>query len=345
MFEGLTNTIKCNDAVYFKWDKLDKDERRIIKLHSTCHEVEGRGGFICKAHKERLGYLFSKHYSGKCNWSNSGETRNHKKKCFNPHTVTRAESFHLKDNFNIFLPMDSHVCQACYQNFMIPKLSDGVNETVIETPKTVVGLDLGNDSPMIDDHDISIGESDLDGDNDYKPDSQEIKTEKNSLLDKLIQLDGIILNNVTKKVLHQSYQSLKNRVRLNQIHNYVAAGIAAVLHSVSVNRCDDGVLLNGTLESGLIDKHLTTKPPPIELLREIIKSYNSAGMKPLNIILRICMYFLEIYKYFNTFLHRIKRWSLDGIQLISSQVQIQRFGEVQCNTENIYKTLSIIGRK
>ena len=274
----MTPTIKCDDAVFYKWDKLEKDERRIIKLHSTCHEVQGRGSFICKSHKDRLGYLFSKYYSGKCNWRNTGESRSHKQHITKPHIVSRSESFYLMDTYKIFLPMDSHVCQTCYKKYMISKLPKGVNDTVVDTPKTITGLDIGNDTPMIDEHDISIDEIDPKGDDDYMPDSQETKSEKNSLLDKLIQLDGIILDKLTKKVLHQSYQTLKSQTRINQIHNYVAAGIGAVLHSVSINRSDDGVLFNGTLESGLIEKHLTSKPPPIELLREIIKAYNSSGM-------------------------------------------------------------------
>ena len=272
----MSSKIKCR-GLHFDLHDVDFDERRKIKWRCCDPDLHFENAKICQNHKDLLGKRFTK-ITKTCFWPTHKKTWG----TVRPQRVEREESFYFYEKYGIFLPFMSKVCKFCMEEFNLKLTEKNFDKDDYPTPKSVVGLDLGQrDEPMpIDDDDYVpdagdiIHDPDDNGDTVQEMDSETDCSKPEALLN-LLKSTNIQLEPQFMRGLKKSYGRSGNTKQW-QVQKLISAGFASVLHSVTPVKADDTQMYKDVLESNYVEKFLIGKPMPSEDLVASIREYNHA---------------------------------------------------------------------
>lgn len=163
----------------------------------------------------------------------------------------------------IFIPMDGKICTNCRLHKAGPILVQIQNEPV--TPQTPSTLGLGEHEPTAPGMDTTGSP--------WDPPSQEVRTEKLELLNKLMQLDNTHVQ--ASSVLHQSINDI-GKTRRWEVKKCLGAATAAVIHTLSSNREEDGMIWSLMKEGKFVERFLASGSPPGAIITDIIVAHNNA---------------------------------------------------------------------
>ena len=271
---------KCNED-RIDWCDIDMTTKKKIRMRTCDKNVDLSNAKVCSKHLEKYGQKYTKNFSGRCFWPHHRQiTKSNNKNCQNPYDIEREESFWLFErNDSILLPMDSQICEACYNHeelgFGPMKDRERFDPNQHPTPQSQhARLDLGGGG----DANMSSEEEDDDSsDPDFVvSDSEELQDAKTKALYTLIEADGINLQKVHKRILgDQSDYDRISEERRRQIRKFMGAGIAAVLHTVSTCMGNDSKMWKDARETGCVEKFLKTESLPSQELLEVMNDYNT----------------------------------------------------------------------
>ena len=104
------SNINCDDAMV-EFQKCPKDEQIMLLSRVLLTSIEDQEAKICANHRKHLGTYFNKSYYRTCGWPYhfriTGSQTRFVRTSMN--CLSRQQSFHLKENHNLTVPMHTKV--------------------------------------------------------------------------------------------------------------------------------------------------------------------------------------------------------------------------------------------
>ena len=278
---ALTEFVKCDRSQWKKLSTLDKELQQMIVERGCVTQVD-EDVDICQNHEDILGkyFIVNAHANRNCLWPSHCTKRkmNTLETAFNfRNGDERKQSLHLYSNYGIVLPFQSKVCHKCKKD-CITKLK-GFNEDSIRTPeiqrKTLEIEYVPDDSPTISSaSQLSYHQEPLSqtsSQSSWTPPSPIKQKNQKRYLDSLIR--EYKKNVKVDDRLREDWNNVGPK-RQQQILNYTAAGVAAVIQTIVPNNDQAGLVYRKLIESNYVEKHLDSEVPISSFDEEIVNTAN-----------------------------------------------------------------------